>query len=77
MQTVREFTGHLWAIVNIIIIDSKTFSSLDDWNIDEVKKNALWQGTNNQLLSCTADEINNKIVGSFGVMDNYLIIEVK
>lgn len=74
-MTVREFTGHLWTIANIIIVDYKTFSSY--WSIDEIKENALWQGENSQLLSCTADEINNKIVGSFGVMDNYLIIEVK
>ena len=76
-MTVREFTEHLWTIVNIIIIDYKTSFSLSDWNIDVIKENALWQGENNQLLSCTADEINNKIVGSFGVMANYLIIEVK
>ena len=73
MQTVREFTGHLWYTANIIIVDCKTFAS--DWNIDEIKKNALWQGKNNQLLSCTADKICEKTVGAFGVMDNYLIIE--
>ena len=74
MQTVREFTGRLWYAANIIIVDYKTFAS--EWSIDAIKKNALWQGLNNQLLSCTADGICNKTVGSFGVMDNYLIIEV-
>ena len=73
-MTVREFTGRCWYAQQIVIITWKQFDKCE--NIDDVLGKALLRCKNYELRSEVYREINNKMVDSYGVMDEYLIIEV-
>jgi len=73
-MTVKEFTSRLWYAQNIVIITWQQFDKCND--LDEILGKALLKCENWQLRSDVYKKINNKLVDSYGVMDEYLIIEV-
>ena len=73
-MTVREFTSKMWYSQKIAVIKLKEFDKCN--NIDDIRKAALMIGENCQLRSINYDEVNGMLVGSYGVIDDTLIIEV-
>lgn len=76
-MTVREFTSRVWYIQQIIVIKWQEFDKVKDKaNIEEIKEKAFMYGANHELSSVTYEKVNNMLVDSYGVIDDYLIIEV-
>ena len=73
-MTVRELTSRVWYAQKVVIIAWQQFEKCKD--LDEILRKAVLKCENWQLLSETNKEVGSKIVDSYGVMDNYLIIEV-
>lgn len=74
MKTIREFTSHMWYAQQMIIIPwQKLHNEID---IEKIKANAIYIGTPHELRSVIYDNINNKILDSYGVIDNTMIITV-
>ena len=73
MQTVRDFVSRLWYTENMMIIPYKhepiTYPTLDNF-----RQISIYEGINHTLKD---NEILNKWVKSYGVIDSVLIIEVE
>lgn len=68
---LRDLLGYLWYQSKIIIVKKDLPIDFDD-----LENTALFSGANWELRSETTKYLLNKRVGSFGVIDNIVIIEV-
>ena len=77
-MTVREFTNNCWCGQEIAIVPDGMIVGENLCTMERMKafKNIVFVTPMN-LLSVVYDEINNKQVISFGVIDNILVIKVK
>lgn len=75
MITLNQFTMNMWYITKIIVMDYNE-KMPDNPTIDNLKSKALFSGSQNKLESVTFKSLSNLYVKSYGVIDDYLIIEV-
>ena len=79
MLSVEKFVDNCWYVCPIIVIKIKDAGVFRDTiDMEKIKEKAVYVGTPSQLLG--SDEckyICNMTVDRYGVIDEYLIIEVK
>ena len=82
-MTVREFTGNVWYLQQIVVIKWKVFDLINntfkvkDKSMKTIKEESVYTGTPHELRSATYDYVNDMEFHSCGVLHNTLIIEVK
>ena len=72
MMKLRDLLNRTWYITKVIIVDDLG----NEVDINKIKERAFFVGENHETRSVTVAWMLDKNVRSFGVMDDYLIIEV-
>lgn len=76
MTTVREFTDRMWYAQKMLIIKWRDFEIISCDIMKAAKEKAIYIGTPHELRSEVYADVNKRIIDSYGVVDNTLIIEV-
>ena len=76
-MTLREFTGIGWYNNPLVVIKQGSIEFDKVYSIKDIKPKALCKGDNWRLQSVAFEELGNREVAGYGVMDNELVIEVK
>ena len=73
-MTVNKFLGRCWYGTNLIIIRWQVFDQ--EYSIEQIKEQAIYIGTPQELYSDIHKNIHNMSLDSYGIIDGYLIILV-
>ena len=69
---LRDLLNHNWYSTNIIILED----GVGDGYIERLKKESLFYGENFKTRRKESINLLNRQVRNFGVIDNWLIIEI-
>lgn len=82
MITLRQFTSICWYAQEILVVDY--YKVQGRMSVEEFREIAIAEITPAEITphalrnwNCVYEELANRVVGSYGVVDGVLIIEVK
>lgn len=77
-MTLNELTNMMWYVADIIVIEKEPKSVLNyTANIEEIRRQAIFDGTNAMLRSDVYKDLRSRQIMSFGAIGDYIIITLK
>ena len=75
-MTLRELTGHLWYVNEIVVVKQKDIDHNTDYTKEAFVNKALFADKAYKMQSVIYDSLNEYVVKNYGVIDDALIVEV-